>query len=95
MGDDPLGFNPKHEIEMSVSSKAKVERSKTGHHQMEWRGLTLTRISAALDVKAIELVFSGSILSLPALLPSHLRPAEELGLPLLPSTFKEPKMTNS
>lgn len=48
MGDDPLGFNPKHEIEMSVSSKAKVERSKTGHHQMEWRGLAASLSQGSL-----------------------------------------------
>lgn len=63
----PLGLNPKREIEMSGSRKAKVE-------EQEGPALAalLSRISAALDVKAVELVFSRNTFSLPALLPSHL-----------------------
>lgn len=50
--------------------------------RQEWHGLAASlsqgSLYATLDVKAAELVFSGRTLSLPALLPSHLRPAEEL-----------------
>lgn len=71
----PLGLNPKCEIEMSGSRKAKVEEQEgpPPDRGVACTGcLALTRISAALDVKAVKLVFSRNTFSLPALLPSHL-----------------------
>lgn len=39
MGDDPLGLNPEHEVEMSGSRKAKAERSRRASARQAWPGL--------------------------------------------------------
>lgn len=69
-----------------------MERRRRGFHQTEeWHELAALfspgSLCAAPDIKAVEQVLSGSTLSLPVLLPSHLTCTEDSGL-LLPSPLQ-------